>query len=98
MDEDKSELLEFRLSNIEKSLTKLEDLLTNNKLQDRDIDDLKDCQGKLEDRIVLLEERCRKLEEAPFKAKADKWGQTMDIIYKLVLSGAMTALLVKVGL
>lgn len=96
--EDNKELLEFRLANIEKSLTKLEDLLTNNKLQDRDIDDLKNDKEELEQRICALEERCRKLEEAPVKANADRWRLTMEIVYRIVLTAAVAVVLIKIGL
>lgn len=99
MDEnDKREIIEFRLANIEKCLTKLEGLLTSSKLQDRDIDALKDSHNKLEERIAVVEERCRKIEEAPVRAKADRWGQATDILFKLSLTAAITAILVKIGL
>lgn len=96
--EENKELLEYRLSNIEKSLAKLEELLTNNKLQDRDIDDLQGKSEKLEQRVTALEARCAKLEEAPVKAKADRWGQTVDLIYRTVILAVLALVLIKIGL
>ncbi len=99
------ELLEHRLANIEKILSKVEELLTTSKIQDRDIDDLKASHDKLDERCFRLEERCKKLEERcnkleeqPTKAKADRWTITTELIYRLFLTAAIGLVLVKIGL
>lgn len=99
------ELIEYRLSNIEKTLAKMENLLASNKIQDRDIEDLKKENKRLDQRIQklettpgALEERIRKLEEAPLKAKADKWNTVFDTVFKMVLTACIGVVLVKVGL
>lgn len=85
------ELIEYRLSNIEATLSKMENLLASNKLQDRDIEDLKTKSKNLEERI-------RKMEEAPLKAKADRWNTVFDTVFKMVLTACIGIILVKVGL
>lgn len=85
------ELIEYRLSNIEKTLSKMEVLLSNNKLQDRDIEDLKEKSKKFDERIKALE-------IAPDKAKAAKWNTAIDTVFKLALTACVSVILVKVGL
>lgn len=85
------ELIEYRLTNIEKTLLKMETLLASNKLQDRDIEDLKRRSEKLEERLL-------KIENAPIKAKADRWNTMFDTVLKLVLTASVGVILVKVGL
>ena len=96
--EGNQELIEYRLSNIEKILSKLEARMESDKLQDRDIEDLKKKCSTLESAYNAHEKRIRDVETAPVKAKADKWTTTVDCIYKLVLTACVITILVKIGL
>lgn len=93
-----SELIEYRLSNIETTLAKVESLLTNNKLQDRDIEDLKKKCDMLERAYNAHDERIRAVEAAPVKARAERWAAAADLLLKLVMSACISVILVKIGL
>lgn len=96
--EGNQELIEYRLSNIEKILGKLEARMEADKLQDRDIEDLKKKYEMLEKAYNSHDQRLRNAEAAPMKAKADRWTSTVDLIYKMVLTAAVVIILAKVGL
>lgn len=96
--EGNQELIEFRLSNIEKILAKLEARMESDKLQDRDIEDLKKKYEMLENAFNAHDQRLRTLETAPVRAKAEKWTTTLDTVYKLVLTACVLIILAKVGL
>lgn len=97
-EEGSKELIEYRLSNIEKTLAKMETLLTANQLQDRDIQDLKKNQEELENAYNAHDQRLRKLEEAPAKQRAERWTQAVDTVAKIVLSAIALIVLAKIGL
>ena len=85
------EVVEFRLSAIEKGITELRDVVIENKLQRNDIDRIDIQVQQNTDDIAVLKAQ-------PIKDKALKWQTTLDLIYKLVLTAAFGVVLVKIGL
>ena len=85
------EVVEFRLSAIEKGITELRDVVIENKLQRNDIDRIDIQVQQNTDDIAVLKAQ-------PIKDKALKWQTTLDLIYKLVLTAAVGVVLVKIGL
>lgn len=92
------ELIEYRLSNIEKTLAKMESLLTANQMQDRDIQDLKTIAEELKNAFNSHEQRIRTLEEAPLRQKAERWTSIVDALLKIILSACALVILAKIGL
>lgn len=91
-------LVNYRLSQIEGTLNKLVVLLEDNKMQQRDIDDLKEDVAENREAINAHEKRISALEKAPLQAKADNWQKVVDSIFKGVLTIAGLALLAYLGI
>ena len=85
------ETLNYRLEQLEKSVSELKDLFVNSKLQDKDIETLKTDVSNLETRVDNLE-------KAPAETKASWFDKCVDIIFKLARTGGVSIVLPKIGL
>ena len=85
------ETLNYRLEQLEKSVSELKSLLVDSKLQDKDIKSLNE---KVED----LEIRVSNLEKAPAETKASWFDKGVDIIFKLAITAGVGIVLAKIGL
>lgn len=88
----------YRLSVIEKTLSELKDVVIENKLQQRDISDLRDKMDEILSAINAHEKRIRLVEDRPLKEKADKWQYIVDYIFKGIVSVAIIAFLAKLNI
>lgn len=91
-------LVNYRLSQIEGTLNKLVVLLEDNKMQQRDIDDLKGDMAENRAAINSHEKRIANLEKAPLQAKADNWQKIVDSVFKGVLALVGIAFLAYLGI
>lgn len=85
------ETLNYRLEQLEKSVSELKDLFVNSKLQDKDIETLKTDVSNLETRVGNLE-------KAPAEAKASWFDKGLDIVFKLAITAIVGIVLAKIGL
>ena len=85
------ETLNYRLEQLEKSVSELKQLLVNSKLQDKDI-------KSLNERVENLETRVSNLEKAPAEAKASWFDKGLDIVFKLAITAIVGIVLAKIGL
>jgi predicted nucleic acid-binding Zn-ribbon protein len=85
------ETLNYRLEQLEKSVSELKELLVNSKLQDKDI-------KSLNERVENLETRVNNLEKAPAEAKASWFDKGLDIVFKLAITAIVGIVLAKIGL
>ena len=85
------ETLNYRLEQLEKSVSELMELLVNSKLQDKDIETLKTDVSNLETRVGNLE-------KAPAEAKASWFDKALDIVFKLAITAIVGIVLAKIGL
>lgn len=85
------ETLNYRLEQLEKSVSELKELLVNSKLQDKDIETLKTDVSNLETRVSNLE-------KAPAEAKASWFDKGLDIVFKLAITAIVGIVLAKIGL
>ena len=85
------ETLDYRLEQLEKSVSELKDLFVNSKLQDKDIETLKTDVSNLETRVGNLE-------KAPAEAKASWFDKGLDIVFKLAITAIVGIVLAKIGL
>ena len=85
------ETLNYRLEQLEKSVSELKELLVNSKLQDKDIETLKTDVSNLETRVSNLE-------KAPAEIKASWFDKGVDIVFKLAITAIVGIVLAKVGL
>lgn len=95
-EEDKT--INYRLGKIEETLSELKDVIIENKLQAKDIQDLKTDLQELINGINAHDKRIRQLETAPAKKDAEKWKTVTDFIFKGVLTAIGSLILVKRGL
>lgn len=92
------ETLNYRLEQLEKSVSELKSLLVDSKLQDKDIETLKTNVSNLETKVENLDSRVDNLEKAPVTAKASWFDKTVDIIFKLAITAGVGIVLAKIGL
>ena len=85
------ETLNYRLEQLEKSVSELKDLFVSSKLQDKDI-------KSLNERVENLETRVSTLEKAPAEAKASWFDKGLDIVFKLAITAIVGIVLAKIGL
>ena len=85
------ETLNYRLEQLEKSVSELKDLFINSKLQDKDIKTLKTDVSNLETRVSNLE-------KVPAETKASWFDKCVDIIFKLAITAGVSIVLAKIGL
>lgn len=93
-----TKIINYRLTNIESTLSELKTVIVENKLQEKEIQDIK---GKLVECLQAFnahDKRIRNLELEPVKNKADKWQQIVDMVFKTVIAGAIGFVAVKFGL
>lgn len=88
--------VDYRLNNIEKVLGELKDVMLENKMQARDIDELRKTCSETLAAINSHDKRIRELEMAPLTSKADKWKTLIDVIWKLLLGGLATVVTIVV--
>ena len=84
------ETLNYRLEQLEKSVSELKSLLVDSKLQDKDIETLKTDVSNLETRVGNLE-------KAPAEAKASWFDKGLDIVFKLAITAIVGVVLTKIG-
>lgn len=92
------ETLNYRLEQLEKSVSELKELLVNSKLQDKDIETLKTKVEELEEKVNSLEERVSNLEKTPAETKASWFDKGLDIVFKLAITAIVGIVLAKIGL
>lgn len=96
--EDEAKAINYRLSNIEKTLAELKDVVIETKLQQKDIDDLKSKEDEILNAVNHHDQRLRVLENRPSIEKANRWTTVTDTVFKLVLTALVSYVLIKVGL
>lgn len=92
------ETLEYRLNNIEATLLELKNLITETKLQQKDIDELKEDSKKQTEEIAEIKEELIELKTTPIKENASKWKVVIDTIYKALMAGFVGWFLVQLGI
>lgn len=97
MDEE-AKAINYRLSNIEKTLAELKDVVIETKLQQKDIDDLKSKEDEILNAVNCHDQRLRILENRPTVERANRWTTITDTIFKLVTTALVSFALLKIGL
>lgn len=96
--DDKENVVEYRLTNIERTLVELKDVMTETKLQASEIKSLGDRQIELLNAVNAHDKRLRVLEVAPAEKKAGKWDMIIDLVFKALLAAGLGIVMAKVGL
>lgn len=93
-----TKIINYRLTNIESTLAELKTVIVENKLQEKEIRDIKEKLIECLQAFNAHDKRLRQLELQPIQNKADRWQQIVDMVFKTVIAGAIGFVAVKFGL
>lgn len=96
--EENFKTVNYRLSNIEKTLSELKDVVLENKLQARDIKDLSAKISNISDMLQNQERRIQTLETRPTQEKAERWQYIVDYIFKGIIAFIAGLIVIKLNL
>lgn len=96
--ENNEETINYRLGRIEETLSDLKDVLIENRLQAKEIQDLKISLQELINGINSHDKRIRTLKNLPSKKDAEKWKTITNFVFKGILTVIGTIALVKLGI
>lgn len=91
------EVLSYRLDSIEKTLSEIKGVVTETKLQEKDIKSLADSVERILEKLDNHETRISALETEPVKNKAEKWQYITDYLFKTIVAGGIIYFLAKIG-
>lgn len=89
------DLIQFRLDSIDEQLKQMQDIIKNNILQDRDIEDLRQRMLLAESEIACIKTNMTKLANQPAAEKAERWKYITDYIFKGIVAAAVAGLAMK---
>ena len=90
--------INYRLEKIEETLAELKNVIIDNKLQSKDIQELKETQQEFQNEINAHDKRIRQLETAPYKKDSEKRQTIIDFIFKGILTVVGTIVLARIGI
>ena len=90
--------INYRLTNIESTLAELKTVIVENKLQEKEIKDIKEKLIECLQAFNAHDKRLRTLEIQPVKDKASKWQTISDAAFKWVIASILGYFAVKFGI
>ncbi len=90
--------INYRLTNIESTLTELKTVVLENKLQEKEIKDIKEKLVECLQAFNSHDKRIRSLEIEPVQDKAKKWQTITDMVFKWVIAAGIGYFALKIGL
>ena len=92
------ETVNFRLTSIEATLSELKAVIVENKLQEKEIKDIKEKLIECLQAFNAHDKRLRALEIKPIQDKASKWQTITDMVFKWAIAAGIGIVAVKFGL
>lgn len=89
--------INYRLTNIESTLTELKTVVLENKLQEKEIKDIKEKLVECLQAFNAHDKRIRQLEIEPVQDKAKKWQTITDMVFKWAISAGIAYFAIKMG-
>jgi len=90
--------INYRLTNIESTLSELKTVIVENKLQEKEIRDIKEKLIECLQAFNAHDKRLRALEIQPVKDKASKWQTVSDTVFKWVIAVILGYFALKFGI
>lgn len=90
--------INYRLTNIESTLTELKTVIVENKLQEREIKDIKEKLVECLQAFNSHDKRIRNLELQPVQDKASKWQIISDTVFKWFIAAILGYAALKLGI
>lgn len=99
MEQNNNELdtINYRLTRIEDSLNEMKGLMTELRLQARDISELRDSVTECKNAINAHDKRIRLVEQMPADRAASRWNYIADYIWKFVIAGIVLYIATRTG-
>lgn len=99
MEQNNNELdtINYRLTRIEDSLNEMKGLMTELRLQARDISDLRNSVTECKNAINAHDKRIRLVEQMPADRAASRWNYIADYIWKFAVAGIVLYIATKAG-
>lgn len=99
MEQNNNELdtINYRLTRIEDSLNEMKGLMTELRLQARDISDLRNSVTECKNAINAHDKRIRLVEQMPADKAASRWNYIADYIWKFAVAGIVLYIATKAG-
>lgn len=91
------DLIQFRLDSIDEQLKQMQDIIKNNILQGRDIEELRQRMFSAESEITSIRALVEKLINQPANERAEKWKYITDYVFKLLVGASIAGLAYKMG-
>jgi galactose-1-phosphate uridylyltransferase len=91
------ETVNFRLTSIEATLSELKAVIVENKLQEKEIKDIKEKLVECLQAFNSHDKRIRNLEIKPIQDKASKWQTITDMVFKWAISAGIAYFAIKMG-
>lgn len=95
---DSDKIINYRLTNIESTLAELKTVIVENKLQEKEIKDIKEKLIECLQAFNAHDKRLRTLEIQPVNDKASKWQTISDAVFKWVIAAILGYFAVKFGI
>ena len=92
------ETVNFRLSSIEATLSELKAVIVENKLQEKEIKDIKEKLVECLQAFNSHDKRIHNLELQPVQDKASKWQMVTDMVFKWAITALIGIATVKFGI
>lgn len=92
------ETVNYRLTSIEATLSELKAVIVENKLQEKEIKDIKEKLVECLQAFNSHDKRIRNLEIKPIQDKASKWQTITDMVFKWAIAAGIGVFAVKFGL
>lgn len=92
------ETVNFRLTSIEATLSELKAVIVENKLQEKEIKDIKEKLVECLQAFNSHDKRIHNLEIKPIQDKASKWQTITDMVFKWAIATGIGVFAVKFGL
>lgn len=92
------ETVNYRLTSIEATLSELKAVIVENKLQEKEIKDIKEKLVECLQAFNSHDKRIRNLEIKPIQDKASKWQTITDMVFKWAIATGIGVFAVKFGL
>jgi hypothetical protein len=90
--------INYRLDKMEEMLSQLKDVVISDKLQQRELDNVKAKVLELTEAINAHDRRIKDVEIRPAIQGADKWKQIVDATFKFLIGAVLSFIAIKFGL
>ena len=90
--------INYRLDKLEETLSRLSDLIVNDRLQQKELEMVRVKLAELTAAVNAHDDRLKILEMQPVTAQAARWKQIIDAAFKFAIGAGLSYIALKLGL